>query len=280
MATKSTALMTPLSEAKLAALREDFPVEASFTRALLPRIAFKAQDVCEGKGKAMKVLIEAGTFLLEKQEKNDEGEPVLDSETGKQVWTSEELGTEIEGVIVFQRKQLRYFDESTGSYTSSPVYDNDDEIIPLFRDKAEIDRGTPAELKSRDEYAGVSLKGKPKSKLEDNRILYVLMDDEIRQLNIRGSSMYSYMDYARKARPAVPAVLTHFSSESKENGSVSWNQMSFEAVRPLTNNKEADIVIEKQTEIKDAIAREKSFYAGQQPATPAGYGELAGEFKK
>ena len=278
MATKSTELMTPLSEAKLAALREDFPVEASFTRALLPRIAFKAQDVTEGKGKAMKVLIEAGTFLLEKQEKDEEDVPKTDPETGKQVWTSEELGTEIEGVIVFQRKQLRYFDESTGSYTSSPVYDNDDEIIPLFRDKAEIDRGTPAELKSRDEYAGVSLKGKPKSKLEDNRILYVLMNGEVYQLNLRGSSMYSYMTYARKVRPAVPAVMTHFSSEAKENGSVSWNQMEFEVAHPLSN-KEADIVLEKQQEIKDAIAQEKAFYAGQQ-AIPMGNAELAGEFKK
>jgi hypothetical protein len=90
--------------------------------------------------------------------------------------------------------------------------------------------------------------------------------------------MYSYMTYARKVRPAVPAVMTHFSSEAKENGSVSWNQMEFVVAHPLSN-KEADIVLEKQQEIKDAISQEKAFYSNQQ-ARPVGNAELEGEFHK
>lgn len=264
-------LAKPLSESTVAALRTDFPTEPGFQRAMLPRIAFKAQNVMEGKGKSMKVVIEAGTFFIEKQSKEE------DPETGKKLWESEELGTEIEGVIVFQRKQLSYYDESTNSYTSSPIFDNDDEIIPLFRDRAEIDRGTAKELKAREEYAGTTLKGKPKSNLRDNRVLYVLMNDEMYQLTVHGSSMYSYMNYSRQARPAVPAVLTVFNSESKENGSIEWNQMTFEAKRPLTE-KEAEIVLEKQTELKDAIIQEKEFYAGQN--APVQNAELADEFKK
>lgn len=266
-AKQTTALAKPISEAKLAALREDFPTEVGFERILLPRIAFKSQDVTEGKGKAMKVIMEGGTFLEERQGEEE------DPETGKKPWTSEELGQEIEGVIVFQRKQLRYFDES-GSVTSSPIYDNDEEVIPLFADKAEIDRGTPAELKAK--YPGVTQKGKPKSLLEDNRILYVLKDGELFQMSLRGSSMYSYMTYARKVRPAVPAVLTVFNSEPKENGSVAWNQMTFLAKRPLSE-KEADEVLEKQQELKDSISAEKAFYAAQQPAEKD---PLADEFSK
>lgn len=277
---KSTALSTTVSESKLAALRAEFPIEAGFQRASLPRIVFKSQDVTEeskvnGK-KKVEVVTEAGTFLIEKQSKDAEDQLVLDEETGKPVWDSAEVGPEIEGVIVYQRKQLRYFDEATGSFTTSPIYDTDDEIIPLWRDKAEIDRGTPPELKAREEYSGTSLKGKPKSLLEDNRVLYILMDGELYQLNLRGSSMYSYMDYAKKARPSVPAVITVFNSEAKENGSVAWNQMTFVAKRPLTD-KEADIVLERQSELKEAIASEKEFFAGQN--MPVQNAELAKDLR-
>lgn len=267
----STELAKPMSEEKLAALRNDFPTEVGFERIMLPRIAFKAQDVTEetkvnGK-KSIKVIVEAGTFIEERQGEEE------DPETGKKPWSSTELGAEIEGVIVFQRQQLRYFDDS-GSVTSSPIFDTNDEIIPLFCDKAEIDRGTPAELKAK--YPGQTLKGKPKSMLEDNRILYVLINGELFQMSLRGSSMYSYMTWARKVRPAVPAVLTTFNSEPKENGSVSWNQMTFVAKRPLTE-KEADLVIEKKNELVEAIQAEKAFYASQQPAEKD---PLADEFRK
>lgn len=279
---KSTTLVAAPSAEKLAALRSNIPVEPSFQRNLLPRIVFKSQDKTEetkdpktGK-KKVEVITEAGTFLKEFQRKDeDTGELVLDEETGKPIWDSEDLGMDIEGIIAFQRKQLRYFDESTDQATSSPIYDEETDVIPLFCDRAEVARGTPAELKA--QYpGGKTLKGKEKSLLDDLRVLYVLLDGVLHQMTIRGSSMYSYMDYARKVRPSLPAVLTHFGSTAESNGNVSWNKMSFEATRPLSD-KEVDIVLETQTELKDAIAQEKAFYASQQPIER---NPLEDEFKK
>lgn len=271
------ALATVASESQVAALASEFPTEPSFTRKQFPRIAFKSQDVMEGVGKSKKVVIEAGTFFIERPELDADEQPVL-GEDGKPNWLSEELGTEIEGVIAFQRKQLKYFDQDTNSFTSSPIYDNDTEIIPLFRDGAEIDRGTAPELRAREEYASVSKKsGKPVSLLEETRVLYVIYEGELYQLNLRGTSMYAYMSYARKVRPAVPAVMTHFSSEPKENGNIEWNQMTFDAVRPLAA-KEAAIVIEQQTALKDGIAEEKQFFASKEVESQPAQGISAREF--
>ena len=121
-------------------------------------------------------------------------------------------------------------------------------------------RGTVAELKAQYEYQDKD--GKTKSKLEDNKILYVLYNDEVYQINLRGSSMYAYMAYARKVTP--PAVLTHFSSEAREKGDIEWNQMTFEALRSL-NTKELKASIEKVQEIKDSVAVERASYANAHP---------------
>lgn len=266
----STALTAPASPEKLAALSAEFPKEASFQRVLLPRLTFKSQDVFEGVGKAKKVVVEAGTFFREFQKKNAEtGELIISDETGKPEWDKEELGSTIEGTIIYQRKQLSYYDSGTDSFTSSPVFDEDTEVIPLFRDRAEVDKGTPAELKAREEYqGGKTAAGKPKSKLEDNRILYVIYEGQLHTLSMRGSSMYAYLTYVRKCRPSVPAVITILDSEPKENGSIAWNQMTFETKRTITS-KEADIVVDAQTDLKESIAQEKAFYAAANGETPA-----------
>lgn len=244
-------LMVPLSEESLAILRESYPVEQGFNRILLPRLGMISQDKTEGKGKAMKVVAEAGTFFIEKQTEE------LDEE-GKKKWDRTELGTEIEAIIIYQRKQLRLYDEATEQYTSSPIYDTDEDVIPLFCDKKEIARGTPQELKAKYQYTGDD--GKTRSKLEDNRILYVMYDTDVYQLNLRGSSMYSFLTYARKTMP--PSVLTKFSSEAKEKGSIQWNQMIFEPVRPISED-EAQKVIPIVNDIKMGIAAEKAYYAQQ-----------------
>lgn len=254
MATKkSTEVANVISEEALSLLRDSYPVEASFTRILLPRLGMLSQDVTKGKGKDLKVVQEAGLFFIDRQ--SDE-----EDEDGKKVWKKEELGNTINGIILFQRKQLRFYNSDTEVYTSSPVYDTEDQVLPLFRDKAEVDRGTPAELKSRKEYQGVSAKGKPISKLEDNRILYVLYKDEVFQMNLRGTSMYSFLSYGRKVLP--PSVLTCFNSEAKEAGSIKWNQMTFESLRPITNE-EAEIVLEKVKDIREGIEQEKAYYSSQ-----------------
>lgn len=257
MAKESKELSTKVDEQMLAELKASYPVEATFNRILLPRLGLVSQDVTEGKGKSMKVVTEAGTFYIETQTEE------LD-ENGKKKWERTEIGTELDAIILFERKQLRFYDSSTETYTSSPIYDTDDQVIPLFKDKAEIDRGTPAELRSRAQYQGVSAKGKPMSKLEENRILYVLVDDTVYQLNLRGTSMYAFMTYKRTVVPNT--VVTHLSSDAQANGSIAWNQMAFEVNRPITAA-EARIVIGHINEIKGSIEAEKQFYAGQN-ATP------------
>jgi len=247
MSKKNELVVKPTDE-QLAILRNSYPVEESFQRTLLPRLGMASQDVTEGKGKAMKVVREAGTFFIEKQtdEKN---------ESGKSIWSSDEIGTEIDVVILFERKQLRYYDGE--KYTSSPVYDTNDQVLPLFKDKQEVDRGTVTELRTRPIYQGLSAKGKAISKLEENRILYVLYKDEMYQLNIRGTSLYSFLDYKKTVRPNE--VVTHLESESKENGAISWNQMTFDEVRPI-NSEESDSVITHLKDIQDGISAEKTFY--------------------
>jgi hypothetical protein len=254
----SNKALVPVDDA-LEALRQMYPTEAAFNRILLPRLGMVSQDIMEGKGKNRTVVTEAGTFFVEKQ--SDEEDP----ETGKKLWEREELGTEIEGIIIYQRKQLRAYDEATETFTSSPVYDDEEEVIPLWANKAEVARGTPKELKAREEFA-YERDGKVKSKLEDNRILYVLYEGEIYQLNLRGSSMYAFMTFARKLAPNVPpAFLTHFGSEPKEKGSIEWNQMTFETVKQL-DKKELAEVMEKVNAIKEGIAAEKGFFASKEAA--------------
>lgn len=250
MAKKNTELATVASEQELAILRESYPVEQGFNRTLYPRLGMYSRDVAEGKGKQMKVVTEAGTFYTEKQTEE------IDEETKKKKWEREEIGTEIEAIILFERKQLKFFDGE--NYTSSPVYDSEDEVLPLFCNKAEVDRGTVKELKSREKYQGTTAKGKATSKLEENRVLYVLYNEEVYQMNLRGTSMFAFLTYKRSVTPNT--VLTHIKSEAKENGAISWNQMMFEAVRVITKE-EAQIVTECLENIKSDISAEKGRFA-------------------
>lgn len=250
---KSTAITTVANEEQLALLRSEFPQEEGFKTIQLPRLGMFAKDKTEGKGKSMKVVSEAGTFFIEKETEE------LD-ENKKKIWEREELGDEIKVNIIFQRKQLKYFDEKTETYTSSTIYDNDDEIIPLFCNKAEIDRGTPAELKAREAYT-YEKDGKKMSSLEDNRILYVLYKGELYQMNLRGSSMYSFKSFLRQC-PSPAAYLLKLSSEGKVKGSNEWNQMMFEIDRDITGA-EANEIIGKIKEIKEGINLKKEFFAKQ-----------------
>ena len=250
---KSKEVTTVASQEVINQLSGAYPVESGGLRIILPRISMKSQDETEGKGKAMKVVTEAGTFFVESE--TDE----INEETGKKVWIKEDIGKSFEGIIIFKRKQLRYYDESNETYTSSPIYDNDTDIIPLFCNKKEIARGTPADLKAREEYA-FEKDGKKKSKLEDNRVLYVLKDGELYQLSLRGSSMYSLMSYERSTN--VPGVLTKFDSEAMENGKVCWNKMTFKVVRAL-NSDEAELATQEQKRIIAAVQIEKASYANK-----------------
>lgn len=251
---KETAVAVQPNEDALAALKQNFPQDPGYTRIQLPRLIFKSQDVTKetrvnGK-KQIEVVTEAGTFLFERE--SDE----ID-DNGKKIWKQTTIGTVLEGVIVYQRKQLRMYDETTEEFSSTPIFDEENEVLPLFCNKAEVAKGTPAELKAL--YAFTDDNGKEKSKLEENRVLYILVDGELYQLNLRGSSMYSFLGYARKT--LVPSVLTKMSSEPKEKGTISWNQMTFEPVRALSSD-EVGAILARQEEIKASIAEEKAYFGG------------------
>lgn len=252
----STAVAVMPNPAILEALRAETPAEHGFTRNLFPRLGMFSQDVIEGKGKTQKVVTEAGMYFTDKptgkEVKNDEGKLVKEFEKN-------ELGDSIEGIILFNRKQLRHYDEATETYTSSPIFDEMDQVIPLFRNKQEIARGTPEQLKARPEYQ-YEKEGKTKSSLEENRILYVLYEEEIHEMNIRGSSMFAFLKYSRET--LVPSVMTKFTSESMEKGKISWNKMKFEVIEQL-NQSQCEDVLEKVKEIKEGIAEQKGFYASK-----------------
>jgi len=246
MATKE--MVKVLTDEQAAALLDAYPVEQSFVRIHLPRLGLVSQDKHEGRGKNAVLVAEAGMFYTE--QKTDE----LD-ENGKAVYAKTDLGSEIEGVIVFQRKQLRFYDEANQEYTSSPIYDSNEELVPLFKNKVEIARNTPDNLKKM--YPGLTRLGKPTSKLNEDRILYVVMGEDLYQMNLHGTSMYAFLDYARKN--PIPTVVTDFGSEAKEAGATNWNQMTFKVKRRITPE-EAQIVLAFQAQIKEAIAAEKAYY--------------------
>ncbi len=278
----SKELAKTMTEEQKAILDSSYPVEDSFSRILLPRLGMVSQDKLEevknaktGK-KEVKLVTEAGTFFIDREDTQaTEMEEdaivngkVVKKKVNKKLWSKTEIGNEIEAIVLFERRQLSFYDGE--SYTSSPIYDTDDQEIPLFNKKQEVDRGTPAELKARPEYQGVSAKGKAISKLEDNKILYILKDGEVFQMSLRGTSMYAFKSYKKDIKPNQ--VLTRMNSEPKENGATKWNQMTFEAVRP-TNADEASIVIEKVTEIVNAIKQEQAFYASKESKNDDGEAE-------
>lgn len=265
MAAKKQELMVPMSEKDLALARAEFPADDSgYTQVLLPRLTMTSQDKTEGKGKQMKVVEEAGTFFIERQ--SDEKD-----KDGKLKWDRTEIGTGLKAIILFQRKQLRFYDADAKKFTSSPIYDTDDEVLPLFCDKKEVGRGTPAELKALEEYQGFTSKNKPTSKLEDNRILYVLHEGEVFQLNLRSTSMYAYKNYVRdlnKEGGLVPStVMTEFGSEAMENGATRWNGMTFDNVRTLSK-KEFEEAMVKVAEIKQGIEDIKAHFASRNAVAP------------
>ena len=249
---KKQELANVASEQDLAIINESFPIERGNSRISLPRLGMFSQDKFEGKGKDAKLVEEAGMFYKEAP-----GEEL--NEAGKPIWEKTELGKSIEAIILYKRYKLAHYDASTG-FTSSPIYDSKEETVPLFRDKKEVAKGIVTELQKLPEYQGKTAKGKPTTKLEDKRVLYLMYEGEAYQMEIGGSSKYSYLSYEKSTMP--PSVLTKFNSEPKENGAVAWNQMTFVPVRPL-NAKEGAEVAKQITDIKETIIAEKAQYTVQ-----------------
>ena len=253
----SKELSTEVSKDLLAEAAGNMPVDTSYQRVILPRIGMYTQDQTEGKGKSMTVTAEAGTYYIDQEsdELNDEG---------KKVWTKTELGPEIEATVIYHREKLSYYDNATNEFTASPIFDEDTDVVPLFKARKEIARGTPKDLKKN--YMYVDPKdGKTKSKLQDMVVLYVLYKGKIYQSEIKGTSMWAFKSYSRTCVP--PVVLTRFNSEYKENGSINWNQMKFITVRKLTED-EVREVVGLQNMIKSSIKAEKDYFASLDTDVP------------
>ncbi len=248
----TTEIQTTLSPEQRALLGQLTPQEQGFTRILLPRLGMYSQDKFEGKGKSAVLVKEAGMFYTELEQSSTDTEGKVTKE-----WVKNEIGQTMEGIVLYHRKQLSYYDNATEKYTSSPVYDTAEDVVPLFMDNKEVHRGTTAELKAKYAYTDPD-DGKVKSKLEDMRVLYLLKEGQVYQMTIRGSSMWAFSKYAKSC--LVSSVLTKFNSESKENGSIAWNQMTFDAVREITPE-EASVVIENLQKITSSIAEEKAYFA-------------------
>jgi len=245
-----------------------YPQEEGGKRISFTRIGMYSQDQTEstGTGKTKKITVThaAGEFYIDRP--TDKKEDILDAK-GKKVGTKtkyekEELGQEIEAIIFYKRHQLKAFDEAKDLWRNTPVFDSQDEEIPLFEDGKEIARGTPQQLK--DMYLFVDKDGKTKSSLKDERVMYILHEGEAYQINLKGSSMYSLLTYERNVR-ACPTVLTKLSSVFQEKGEVSWNKMTFEAIRGVTPE-EAVKVLELQKQIAADILASKKAFANKQIA--------------
>ena len=238
--------VTTIDQELLNQLQQNTPVESGFTRISLPRLGFFSQDKFEGKGKAAKLIQEAGMFYIE-------------AKVGDE-YIKTELGKSIELALVYNRKKLSYFDSATEEFISSSLFDSEDEQVTLFKAGKKLTSGYVKDLQSLPEYQKLGDDGKMKTKLELNRVLYVLCNGDPYELTIRGSSMWAFSTYAKSI--LWSSVLTGITSTEESKGSIEWNKMAFTNIRPL-NNDELRAVIDLQNMIKDSVVQEKAYWASR-----------------
>lgn len=247
--------MKKITEEQLALLNESYPVEESSNSLILPRFGMLSKDITEvsgsGKTKKIKVTQASGTFFTER----DNGEV---DENGKKVWTKTFLDGDTQDiVIVYPRRQLRMYDSSLEKFYSTPVYDNDTQVLPLYLDKQVVKRGTQAELQAM--FPAVTLKGKPSSKLKQDTILFILVNGELHQCNLSQSSKWGYHPYAKSLYPSTPAsFVTTVGSVEETQGDNTYRKMTFTQKRPI-NGDEFDAVLESQTIVKAKVENDAKF---------------------
>ena len=251
------------SEEQLAILDQAYPVEEDNRGPRLPRLGFLSKDLIEesgtGKSKKIKVVQAAGTFY--KEVETDE----INQETGKKVWDKDFFNDEdpLNGVIFFHRKQLRFYDAADNMFINTPIYDRDDEIVPLFKGSTQIAKGIAKELQAL--YPALTAKGKPSSKLKEEKILYILLDDgQVYQMNLSQSSKFAFSDYGRKNK--VNRLVTIMSaSEEKTNGSNTYKHIEFSAGETITKV-QADIIVPAVVELNEFIQAKADRIAGASEA--------------
>lgn len=242
-----------LSLEQLAILDSGYPVSDEVSKLTLPRFGMISKDITEstgtGKLKKISVLQASGTFFTEE----DKGEV---GENGKKVWTETFLDKDKQDVvIVFHRKQLRMYDSSLEKFYSTPIFDNSEQVLPLYLDKQVVKRGTQKQLQ--DLFPAVTLKGKPSSKLKEETILYVLIDGVLHQCNLSQSSKWEFMSYKKSVNPST--VITTISSVEETFGDNTFRKMIFTKKRNI-NGGEFDEVVENQRLLKDQVEADKRFF--------------------
>lgn len=242
-----------LTSEELAVLDTSYPVQEEDNRLKFPRFGMLSKDLTEesgkGKNKTIKVIESAGTFYTEK----DLGE--VDEETDKKVWTKEFIGEKVEVIIAYERKQLRKFDASLNKFISTPIYDNKEQVIPLYLDKQVIKRGTPDILQAC--YPALTAKGKPTSDLKEETILFVIYKDELYQCTLSQSSKWEFKSYKKGLNPST--VLTCLTTSEETFGTNTYRKMKFTNVRNITQA-ELDMVQEFQTTLKDKVDSDAQYF--------------------
>lgn len=240
------------------------PKENTFIRKTFPRINFTSQDKTEGKGKNMVVVEEAGTFFIEKP--TDETD-----EFNKKIWSHEEIGKSLEGIIFFTRKKLSYYDSAENAFISSSYYDQDTDVVPLWSKGKKIAEGTKAQLQAPYMETKKDPKDPTKTKkvctLAENKILYVYYQGEVFELTIKGTSMYMYSAYYKDNNGEPNKNLTLISSVEDSNGATVWNKTTFKRVRQLTQD-EWDTTRALAKDMIDGIAEEKAYFKSMDTNVP------------
>jgi len=260
---KTQEVVTDASAEVLARLAAMFPQGDSYNRTKFPKLVFKSQTVLDADEN---VVIKAGTFFIERETEEVD-------EHGKNKWSSEEVGKTLDAHIVYYRKRLQYWDAKEEVFYSTPLYDEETEVMPLFKAGEFVTQGTPAELKAsypkiievEDRRTGEK-KTKTVSLLRDARVMYALVNGELLELTISGTSMYSFLEYLKKFAPQ--ACITTLNSTKEEAGATKWNKMSFKPLRNPTQD-EALLAINTIEELREAIENEKQYYAQKRAAAVA-----------
>ena len=245
--------MAKLSDEQLLALNEAYPVSEDDSRVSLPRFGMLSKDITEesgtGKNKKITVIQSSGTFFTE----SDQGEV---DENGKKVWTKEFIDSETVDVqIVFHRKQLRLFDASLEKFISTPVFDNSEQIVPLYLDKQIVKRGNQKDLQAL--YPALTVKGKPSSKLKEQVILYVIFNDILHQTILSVSSGFQFRNYKKTINPS--AVVTTLGSVEETFGDNTYRKMTFANKRMITPV-EFEVVRENQVALQAEVVSDGKLY--------------------
>jgi hypothetical protein len=228
----------------------------SYEKTYIPEIRFKAKTVLDDNEK---VVYKAGTFVIVNRSEEE-----VD---GKYDYTEVSLGNKLNANVIYSRYKLSMYDGE--KYIQTPIFDDkDNEIIKLFGGGQQVASGTMRELQAL--YQFQDAEGKTKTSLKLVKVLYVLVDGELRQLSLGGGNVYGYSNYLRelKKQNLTPSMVhTEFDSEKTEHGGNKYNQVTFKNTGLLTQE-EALANLAATKELIEAIKAEKAFY-GNTPTLPA-----------